>query len=81
MSEAQVMSTLPRRRRVSEAAAANLGASRGPHLSIRGGRFRLVAGDGQETLLDTLYIDTVIVDANEHSSRVYFRRARVRPRQ
>lgn len=53
-------------------AVANLGSSRGPYLSIRGGRFRLVAADGSEQLMDQHYIDVIVVDANTNSSRVYF---------
>jgi len=60
---------LPRRRIVDDATS-GLGSTRGPHLSIRGGRFRLIAAT--EVLLDTHYVDIIIVDANRNSARVYF---------
>jgi hypothetical protein len=66
------VAALPRRRRVLESAIANLGATRGPHLSTRSGQFRLVGVNGQETVLQTTYIDIIVVDANDTSSRVYF---------
>jgi hypothetical protein len=59
-------------RGIIQDAANNLGASRGPHLSTRGGRFRLIDGTGQEKLIDTHYVDLIVVDANVHSSRIYF---------
>lgn len=59
-------------RGIIEDATNNLGTSRGPHLSIRGGRFRLIDAAGNEKLLDTHYADIIVVDANKNSSRVYF---------
>jgi hypothetical protein len=59
-------------RGIIEDATNNLGASRGPHLSIRGGRFRLIDATGNEHLLETHYVDIIVVDANKNSSRVYF---------
>jgi hypothetical protein len=60
------------RRRVLEDASQGLGAARGAHLSIRGGRFRLIDGKGVETLLNTHYLDMVIIDANQNAARIYF---------
>jgi hypothetical protein len=60
------------RRRVLEDAAQGLGSARGAHLSIRGGRFRLIDAKGVEQLLQTHYLDMVIIDANSNAARVYF---------
>jgi len=60
------------RRRIIDDASQGLGMSRGAHLSIRGGRFRLINGNGVETLVPTHYVDIVVVDANDRASRIYF---------
>lgn len=74
MSEAGLPTALAGRARrgILEMATQGLGSSRGPHISIKGGRFRLVSATGQETVLPTHYIDMIVVDANQHPSRVYF---------
>ena len=61
------------RRSVIDDATASLGASRGAHISIKGGRFRLVSATGVETPIDQHYLDVVVVDANKHPARVYFK--------
>jgi len=72
------MSALPvalasrQRRNVLADATQGLGVSRGAHVSIRGGRFRLINGNGVETLLETHFVDLIIIDANQHASRIYF---------
>lgn len=60
------------RRRVIDDAVQGLGSSRGAHLSIRGGRFRLINANGVETLLETHYVDIVLIDANDKPARIYF---------
>ena len=60
-----------RSRRALDNALTGLGASRGPHISIRGGRFRLVNG-AEETLVETHHVDIVVVWANQHPSKTYF---------
>lgn len=60
------------RRSVLTDAVAGLGMARGPHISIRGGRFRLIAGDGTEKLIDTHYLDLIVIDASANTSRVFF---------
>lgn len=72
MSIAQSPLALRSRRSIIDNATKGLGSARGAHLSIRGGRFRLINANGVETLLDTHYIDIVIMDANEHPARIYF---------
>lgn len=66
-------------RGLAAAASAGLGAARPPHISRRGNRFTLVDGAGNRkpvALMDPgtgqVYIDVVIIDANEHPSRMYF---------
>lgn len=72
------MSQLPtalasrQRRSVIDDATTGLGSSRGAHLSIRGGRFRLVSATGVETPMETHHIDVIVVDANDKPSRVFF---------
>lgn len=60
------------RRRIIDDAVQGLGSARGAHLSIRGGRFRLIDAKGAETLVDTHYIDLVMIDANDKPARIYF---------
>lgn len=72
------MSQLPaalanrQRRSIIDDATTGLGSSRGAHLSIRGGRFRLVSATGVETPMETHFIDVIVVDANDKPARVYF---------
>ena len=60
------------RRRIIDDASQGLGISRGAHLSIRGGRFRLIDSKGAELLVPTHYLDIVVVDASDRASRIYF---------
>jgi hypothetical protein len=60
------------RRRIIDDAVQGLGSARGAHLSIRGGRFRLINANGVEKLIDTHYIDVVLIDANDKPARIYF---------
>jgi hypothetical protein len=60
------------RRSVIADAAVGLGSPRPAHLSIKGGRFRLVSATGIETVLDTHNVDIVVVDASNKTSRVYY---------
>ena len=60
------------RRRIIDDASQGLGMSRGAHLSIRGGRFRLIDAKGTEVLVPNHYLDIVVIDANDRASRVYF---------
>jgi hypothetical protein len=60
------------RRRIIDDASQGLGMSRGAHLSIRGGRFRLIDSKGVEVLVPTHYVDVVVVDASDRASRIYF---------
>jgi hypothetical protein len=62
---------VPSRRRLLDDASAGLGTTRGPHISIRGGRFRWITA-AAERPVDTHYIDVIVVDANRFDARVYF---------
>jgi hypothetical protein len=75
MSEAAVLPPalqLRSRRRIIDDATQGLGSARGAHLSIRGGRFRLINANGVEKLVDTHYVDVVLIDANDKPARIYF---------
>lgn len=43
-----------------------------PHISTRGGRFRLVDAAGNEKPLDTLHLDLVVFDGNPNVSKLYY---------
>lgn len=60
------------RRSVIADATQGLGSSRGAHISIRGGRFRLISATGVETLINTHYLDVIVIDANDKPARVFF---------
>jgi hypothetical protein len=60
------------RRRIIDDASQGLGMSRGAHLSIRGGRFRLIDANGNEILVPGHFIDMVVVDASDRASRLYY---------
>ena len=45
-----------------------------PRISIKGGRFRIVEG-GNETVLDTLALDVIIVGANPNLSKTWYAKA------
>src|SRR5229473_3034320 len=60
------------RRRIIDDASEGLGIARGAHLSIRGGRFRLIDAKGVEVLVPTHFVDMVVVDASDRASRIYF---------
>jgi len=57
---------------VSAAALQGLAAPSHPRISIKGSRFRLVNQAGEETILQTLSMDCIIVAANHNASKVYF---------
>lgn len=63
------------RRRIVEDAVQGLGSSRGAHISIRGGRFRLIDAKGVEKLVDTHHIECVIIDANANPARLFYGKA------
>ena len=50
---------------------ANIGAGAGPYLSIEGGRFAFVDIAGTRQQVQTLYVDVVIIDLNDHLSKEY----------
>lgn len=75
MAEQQGMSQAlasRQRRSVISDAVSGIGMSRGPHVSIRGGRFRLIGANGAETLIDTHYLDLIFIDANNNTSKVFY---------
>ncbi|MDE2471854.1 MAG: hypothetical protein KGL35_24800 [Bradyrhizobium sp.] len=60
------------RRRIIDDAMQGMGSARGAHISIRGGRFRLVNATGIETPFETHHMDVIIIDANDKPARVFF---------
>lgn len=65
-------STRQRTRRLLDTATAGLGIGRGPHVTPDGPQFTLVRGDGASYILPTTYIDFVVCDVLEHSSRLFY---------
>lgn len=61
-----------RRASVLDNAMAGIGSSRGAHISIRGGMFRLINAAGMEHVVDTRHLDVVVIDANANTSKVFF---------
>lgn len=59
-------------RNLAQTAIANVGVGTPPHLSIQGNRFTLVDIAGNTIPIQTLYVDVVIVDVNEHISKIFF---------
>jgi hypothetical protein len=65
-------STRQRPRRLLDTATAGLGMGRGPHITPDGPQFTLVRGDGASYTLPTMYVDFVVCDVLEHSSRLLY---------
>lgn len=59
-------------RGVAQRALANAPISSPPYLSIKGNRFTLVDAAGNTRQFQTLYADVVVVDVNDHLSKLYF---------
>lgn len=59
-------------RNLAQTAIANVGAGTPPYLSIQGNRFTLIDVAGNTIPIQTLYIDVVIVDVNDHVSKIFF---------
>lgn len=65
-------------RNLAQTALANIGTGSPPYLSIQGGRFTLIDIAGNErpaTKIDpngNMYVDVVIVDINDHVSKIFF---------
>src|ERR1700733_6455240 len=57
---------------LAETAIANVSAGSPPYLSIQGNRFTLVDIAGNTIPIQTLYVDVVIVDVNDHISKIFF---------
>lgn len=63
---------------VGAALSQNLGSAMPPHVSIEGGRFKLIDASNNEIPVATfdpqigVYLDAVIIDVNEHMSRTYY---------
>lgn len=71
-----------RRRPLGEASLKGLGFSQPQHISRLGGKFHLVDDTGEYKLVPTFdpqlgaVLDCVIVDVNEHKSKIYFDRSK-----
>ncbi len=63
---------------VGAALSANLGSAMPPHVSIEGGRFKLIDASNNEIPVPTfdpaigVYLDACIIDVNQHMSRMYY---------
>ncbi len=60
---------------LNQAAAGGISAGSWPRISIKGSRFRLQDPQGQEVVIPQHWLDVVIVDANPHMSKIYFKGA------
>lgn len=70
-SQPAYLQNLPSRN-LAQTAIANVGAGNPPYLSIQGNRFTLVDLAGNTIPIQTLHIDVVIVDINDHVSKIFF---------
>lgn len=59
-------------RGLTERGLANVGPGAPPTLSIASNRFTLVDAAGNTMAIPELFVDTVIIDINEHVSKIYF---------
>jgi hypothetical protein len=62
-------------RGLAEAVISGLNTGAPPYVSIRGSRFKLVDAAGNEQPVQALHLDVVIVDANQHVSKVFYKDA------
>ncbi len=58
--------------RLSDRATEGMGSSLPPHISIRGNEFTLVDAAGEETSIETKYLDCAIIDMAEVMSKLYY---------
>lgn len=61
-------------RSLAPTAASNLGRPMPPRLSIDQNRFTLIDSAGNERKINALTLDIVIIDLNDHTSKMYFGR-------
>jgi len=71
MSLPAYLQNLPSRN-LAQTAISNVGQGNPPYLSIEGNRFTLVDVAGNTIPIQTLHIDVVIVDVNDHVSKIFF---------
>lgn len=71
MSLPAYLQNLPSRN-LAQTAISNVGQGNPPYLSIEGNRFTLVDVAGNTIPIQTLHVDVVIVDVNDHVSKIYF---------
>jgi hypothetical protein len=58
--------------RLSDRATEGMGSAMPPHISIRGNSFTLVDAAGDQTDIDTKYLDVAIIDMAEVMSKLYY---------
>ena len=68
---AHVAARMGKPSKLGDAMSGGLGGDAKPHISIKGGRFRVVE-DGTETVLDTTTLEVAIVGINPRVSKVYY---------
>lgn len=59
-------------KKIAQRALENIATGRGPHLSIKGNRFAFVDAVGNRKPVDQLFVDIIVVDANDHMSKLYY---------
>jgi hypothetical protein len=60
------------KKNLAQKALALVGTGTPPYLSIEGGRFTFVDAAGNTMPVQTLYVDVVFVDFNEHVSKIWY---------
>src|ERR1700719_178472 len=58
--------------RLSDRATEGMGSAMPPHISIRGNEFTLVDAAGEETSIETKYLDAAIVDMSDVMCKLFY---------
>jgi hypothetical protein len=61
--------------RLSDRATEGMGSAMPPHVSIRGNQWKLVDAAGDESELQTTYLDCAIVDMSDHMCKLFYDQA------
>ena len=56
----------------TDKAVAGIGGGLPAHVSIKSSKLRLIDGAGQESLVNQLHLDVIVLTGNEHLSKVYY---------
>lgn len=56
----------------TDKAIAGIGGGQPPYISIKSAKWRLVGADGEESLVNQLHLDVIVLAGNEHVSKTYY---------